>query len=69
MGSRRVEHQVDDALLALASWAGFLYLRRRFRRLLSHAVISTIVAGAVGAIGVAGAAAAWFRSRAHSAAE
>jgi hypothetical protein len=65
MVSRRVEHQVDDALLAVASWAGFLYVRRRFRRLLSHAVVGATVAAGLGAIGVAGVSAAWFRSRAN----
>jgi hypothetical protein len=69
MASRRIEHQIDDALLVIASWAGFLYVRRRFRRLLSHATIGAIVAAGVGAIGLAGAAAAWFRNRAHVAPE
>jgi hypothetical protein len=65
MAPKRLERQIDDALLATATWAGFVYVRRRFRRLLSHAAVAATIAGGVGAIGLAGAAVAWCRSRAR----
>jgi hypothetical protein len=63
MAPKRVERQIDDALLAIASWAGFLYMRRRFRRLLSRAVVGATVTVRLGAMGAAVAATAWHRSR------
>jgi hypothetical protein len=69
MAPKRLDRQIDDLLLATASWAGFLYMRRRFRRLLSRAVVGTTAAAGIGAIGVAVAGAAWYRSRTHEATE
>jgi hypothetical protein len=66
MTSKRIERQIDDALLATATGAGFLYVRRRARRLLSRtAVAATAVTAiaAVGALGAAGLVAAWQRNR------
>jgi hypothetical protein len=68
MTSKRIEHQIDDALLATATWAGFLYARRRVRRLLSRAAITaagaTVTAG-LGTLGTAGLVVAWRRNRAR----
>jgi hypothetical protein len=68
MTSKRIERQIDDALLATATWAGFLYTRRRVRRLLSHAAITaagaTAIAG-LGALGAAGLVAVRQRNRAR----
>jgi hypothetical protein len=68
MTSKRIERQIDDALLATATWAGFLYTRRRVRRLLSHAAITAAAATAIaglGALGTAGLVAVWQRNRAR----
>ncbi|MFZ1154707.1 MAG: hypothetical protein WAN93_07370 [Solirubrobacteraceae bacterium] len=65
MASKRIEHQIDDALLATAVGTGFLYVRRRARRLLSRAVVAASVTAAMGALGAAGVAAAWQRNRAQ----
>jgi hypothetical protein len=68
MTSKRIEHQIDDALLATAMGAGFLYARRRVRRLLSHAAIAAAAATAIaalGALGTAGLLAARQRNRAQ----
>jgi hypothetical protein len=68
MTSKRIERQIDDALLATAMGAGFLYVRRRVRRLLSRATVVAAAAtatAAVGALGTAGFVAAWQRNRAQ----
>jgi hypothetical protein len=67
-----VERQIDEALLAIAMQAGFLYAHRRARRLLPKVALGAVVATSVGAaaatavagigvVGVAGGAAAWYR--------
>jgi len=63
--SKRIERQIDDLLLATATGAGFLYLRRRVRRLVSHAAIAGTVAAGLSVLGAAGVAAAWQRNRAR----
>jgi hypothetical protein len=63
MPSKRIEHQIDDALLATTMTAGFLYVRRRLRRLLSRLVVAATVTSGLGALGAAGAALAWQRKR------
>ncbi len=65
MTSKRIERQIDDALLATATTAGFLYLRRRFRRLLSRIALVASLTSGLGALGAAGAALAWQRKRAQ----
>jgi hypothetical protein len=65
MASKRIEHQIDDALLATATAAGFLYVRRRVRRLLSRLALAVTATSGLGAIGAAGAALAWQRKRAQ----
>jgi len=60
---KRIEQQIDDALLATAMGAGFLYVRRRARRLLSHAAIAATVTAGLGALGTAGLVAIWQRNR------
>jgi hypothetical protein len=78
-----VDRQIDDALLAIAMQAGFIYAHRRARRVLPKVALGAVVAtgvgaaaavtvagiGAVGAAGVAGGAAAWYRRSKRSAAE
>jgi hypothetical protein len=61
--SKRIERQIDDVLLAAATGAGFLYVRRRVRRVLSHAAVAA-TAG-LGVLGTAGLVAAWRRNRAQ----
>ena len=63
MAPKRIEHQIDDALLATAMGAGFLYVRRRTRRLLSHAALAATVTAGLGALGAAGLVASWRRKR------
>lgn len=63
MTSKRIERQVDDALLFTATSTGFLYVRRRLRRLLNKAALGAIVIAAAGALGLAGVVGAWYRSR------
>ncbi len=65
MASKRIEHQIDDALLATATTAGFLYVRRRVRRLLSRLVVAASVTTGLGALGAVGAALTWQRKRAQ----
>jgi len=68
MTSKRIERQIDDALLATAMGAGFLYVRRRVRRLLSRAAVAAAAGtatAALGALGAAGLVAAWQRNRAQ----
>lgn len=65
MTSKRIEHQIDDALLATAVGAGFLYARRRVRRLLSRAVVAGTVTAGLSALGAAGVVVALQRSRAQ----
>jgi len=71
MTSKRIERQIDDALLAAAMGAGFLYTRRRVRRLLSHAAVAAVAAAAataaagLGTLGTAGLVAIWQRNRAQ----
>jgi Arc/MetJ family transcription regulator len=60
---KRTERQIDDALLATAVWAWFLYVRRRTRRLLSRAALAATVTAGLGALGAAGLVAAWQRNR------
>jgi hypothetical protein len=64
--SHRHDRQIDDALLATAVSAAFLYARRRVRRLGRRVARGAFVAGGgvagVGALGVAGAV-AWQRRR------
>ncbi len=76
-----VERQIDEALLAIAMQAGFLYAHRRARRVLPKVALGAAVATGVGAataaaatvagigvVGVAGGAAAWYRHSKKSAA-
>ncbi len=68
MISKRIERQIDDALLATAMSAGFLYVRRRVRRLLSRAAVAAAAGTAtavLGALGAAGLVAIWRRNRAQ----
>jgi uncharacterized membrane protein len=67
MASRRIERGIDDALLATATWAGFLYVRRRIRRFLSGLTIAVVVAAGVAAAVMLGAALVWKRNRSKSA--
>jgi hypothetical protein len=64
MAREWIEGQIDDALLAMAIGAGFLYLRRRVRRLVRGVAVGGAVAAGLGTLGISAAAAAWFRSRA-----
>jgi hypothetical protein len=70
-----LDHRLDDALLAIAMETGFLYARRRVRRVLRKlatrtavvtgvGVATVAVTAGVGAVGAACGAVAWFRSRA-----
>jgi hypothetical protein len=70
-----LDRRFDDALLAIAMEAGFLYARRRARRVLRKlatrtavvtgvGVATVAVTAGVGAVGAACGAVAWFRSRA-----
>ncbi len=72
MASKRIERQIDEALLIAALGTGFVYARRRARRARRKLVIGgTILAGAgaavaaAGAAGVAGGIAARYRNRAN----
>jgi hypothetical protein len=58
-----IEGQIDDALLAIAMGAGFLYVRRRVRRILREVAVGGAIAAGLGTLGVAAAAAAFYRSR------
>jgi len=73
-----VDRQIDEALLAIAMQAGFLYAHRRARRVLPKVALGAVVATGVGAaaavtvagigvVGVAGGAAAWYRHSKRSA--
>jgi hypothetical protein len=71
MASKRIEHQIDEALLMASLGTGFVYVRRRARRIRRRIAIGgAIVAGAgaavaaAGAAGVVGGLAARYRSRA-----
>jgi hypothetical protein len=64
MARKWIEGQIDDALLAMAIGAGFLYLRRRVRRLVRGVAVGGAVAAGLGTLGISAAMAAWFRSRA-----
>jgi lysylphosphatidylglycerol synthetase-like protein (DUF2156 family) len=68
MASRRVDRGIDDALLAIASWASFVYARRRIRRFLSRLTVAAVVAASAAAVVTLGAALAWKRSRSKAAA-
>jgi hypothetical protein len=61
--SKRIERQIDDALLATATTAGFVYARRRFRRALAQARLAVTVAAAMSGLAVLAAAMAWMRRR------
>jgi hypothetical protein len=63
MAARKIERGIDDALLATATWAGFLYVRRRIRRIFSPVTIAAAVAAGVVAVATLGVALAWKRSR------
>jgi hypothetical protein len=63
MASRKIDRGIDDALLATATWAGFLYVRRRIRRIFSRAATGAAVTAGVGAVATVGAVAAWKQSR------
>jgi hypothetical protein len=63
MTSKRIEHQIDDALLATAMGAGFIYVRRRVRRLISRAAVTTAATTGLGVLASAGFAVAWRRNR------
>jgi hypothetical protein len=69
MTRKWIEGQIDDALLATALGAGFLYVRRRARRILREVAVGATVAAGLGALGVAVAAAAFYRSRTKRSAE
>src|SRR5271167_829464 len=73
-----VERQIDEALLTIAMQAGFLYAHRRARRVLHKVTLGAVVAtgvgaaaagtvAGIGAVGVAGGAAAWYRRSRRSA--
>jgi hypothetical protein len=66
MPSKQTERQIDDALLATTTTAGFLYVRRRFRRALAKAQLATTVAAGLGGLAIAGAAIAWLRRRSRA---
>jgi hypothetical protein len=66
--SKRIERQIDDALLFTATSTGFLYVRRRLRRLLGRAALGAIVIAVASTLGLAGVVSVWYRSRAKSAA-
>jgi hypothetical protein len=77
--AKRFEHQIDEALLLVATQAGLLYVQRRARRVLRKitvgatvatgvGVATATVAAGIGAVGVAGGAVAWYRRRAKLAA-
>jgi hypothetical protein len=77
--SKRFEHQIDEALLLVATQAGLLYVQRRtrrvFRKLTVGATVVTgvgmataTVAAGIGAVGLAGGAVTWYRRRAKLAA-
>ena len=63
MASKRIEHGIDDALLATATWAGYVYMRRRIRRIFSRAATGATVTAGLGTAAAIGAALAWKRSR------
>jgi len=69
VASRRIERGIDDALLATATWAGFLYARRRVRRIFSEVSIAVAVAAGGGAVVTLGAVLARKRSRTRAQAE
>jgi len=73
-----VERQIDEALLAIALQAGFLYAHRRARRVLPKVALGAVMATGVGAaaaatvavvgvVGLAGGAAVWYRHSKRSA--
>jgi tetrahydromethanopterin S-methyltransferase subunit D len=75
--SKRFEHQIDEALLLVATQAGLLYVQRRtrrvFRKITVGATVATgvgvataTVAAGIGAIGLVGGAVTWYRRRANS---
>jgi hypothetical protein len=68
MAKKWIEGQIDDALLATAVGAGFLYLRRRARRLVRGVAVGGAVAVGLGTLGITAAVAAWFRGRASKSA-
>jgi hypothetical protein len=70
MMPKRVERQIDEALLLIATKAGVLYVHRRVRRACRKvAVGATVVTGVgavaagLGAVGAVGGAVAWYRHR------
>jgi hypothetical protein len=74
MPSKWIDRQIDEVLLTTAMSAGFLYARRRARRILPKVVVGGAVvtalgaaaaatAAGVGVLGLAGGAAAWYRHR------
>jgi DNA-binding PucR family transcriptional regulator len=63
MPTKRIERQIDDALLATATTAGFLYIRRRVRRMFSRIVLAATVTSGLSALGAAGVVLAWQRKR------
>jgi thiamine monophosphate kinase len=69
MTPKWIEGQIDDALLAMSLGAGFLYVRRRARRIFRQAAVGAIVAAGLGALGAAAAAAALYSSRSKRSAE
>jgi hypothetical protein len=64
MAREWIEGQIDDALLAMAIGAGFVYLRRRVRRLVRGVAVGGAVAAGIGTLGISAAVAALVRSRA-----
>jgi len=67
MTRKWIERQIDEALLAIAMGTGFLYLRRRARRVLREvAVGGAVAAGLAGLVAVAVAAAATLRYRSRA---
>ena len=63
MPTKQIERQIDDALLATATTAGFLYIRRRVRRMFSRIVLAATVTSGLSALGAAGVVLAWQRKR------
>ncbi len=71
---KRIERLIDEALLHTATLSGVLYVQRRIRRILPKVAIGAAVfagvgaaaataAAGLGAVGLIGGAAAWYRKR------
>jgi hypothetical protein len=76
---KRVDHQIDELLLLVATQAGVLYVQRRTRRAARKVAIGAAVvtgvgaatatlAAGIGAVGITGGAIAWYRRRGNESA-